>query len=356
MEILVFGAGAVGCYLGGMLNDAGHNVTLIARGQAAEAIRRNGLVISDEEYQTYVTPKVVNTLRQAIVEEDVTYDLILLTMKAYDVESGLNELVAFCQSPPPIITLQNGIGIEQMIISEYGPECVIAASLTTPLSHEIYHNIVVEKEDRGLALAPTKEGENIDRWVDLFNEAKIETVGISEYQSMKWSKALLNMVGNATSAILNRHPKVIYDYRPTFKIEKEMLREVLAVMAKLELKVQDLPGVATNRLAFAIRRLPDALVQPRLSKIISSGRGNKMPSFHLDLAAGKSKNEVVFHNGAVALAGQSLGIATPVNSALNDTLVKLASKSIDHTIYNGNPKRLVAEVKRYKKMAKERGV
>jgi 2-dehydropantoate 2-reductase len=211
----------------------------------------------------------------------------------------------------------------------------------------------VEKEDRGLALAPTKEGENIDRWVELFNEAEIETVALSEYQSMKWSKALLNMVGNATAAILNRHPKLIYDYRPTFKIEKEMLREVLAVMARLEIRVQDLPGVATKRLAFAIRRLPNAIVQPRLTKIISSGRGNKMPSFHLDLAAGKRRNEVVFHNGAVALSGQSLGIATPVNSALNDTLVKLASKSIDHTIYNGNPKRLIAEVNRYKKMGKE---
>ncbi len=352
MEILVFGAGAVGCYLGGMLNDTGHSITLVARGQAAEAIRKNGLVITDGQRQTYAAPKVVNTLRQAIIDEAVDYDLILLTMKAYDVESGLNELVAFCPDPPPIITLQNGIGIEQMLISEFGQSRVIAGSLTTPLSHEIYHNIVVEKEERGLALAPTEEGQNIDGWIELFSEAGIETVGLSDFRSMKWSKAMLNMVGNATAAILNRHPKVIYDYPPTFKIEREMLKEMVTVMSKRGLKAANLPGVSTKRLSFAIKRLPGAIVQPVLSKIVSSGRGNKLPSFHLDLAAGKHKSEVVFHNGAVALSGQALGVPTPVNAALNDTLVKLASNELDHTIFNGNTKRLVAEVNRYKKLAK----
>ena len=104
----------------------------------------------------------------------------------------------------------------------------------------------------------------------------------------------------------------------------------------------------------AIKRLPTLVVQPILTNIVASGRGSKLPSFHLDLAAGKTKNEVVYHNGAVAAAAFSMNIPTPVNTALNEILIKMAQNEIDHKIYSGNPKRLVAEINKYKKASKER--
>lgn len=352
MNILVFGAGAVGGYLGGRLAYAGYNVTLVARGQAAAAIKKHGLTVIESNQQYYSTPRVLTTFRQAMVEND-HYDLILVCMKSYDAEAGLNEMVAFCPSPPPIITMQNGIGIEEIFIKEYGADGVVAGSLTTPISHEAYRSVVVEREDRGLALAPTEMGQDISRWVNLFEGVGITTLGVQNYQSMKWSKALVNMIGNATSAILNRHPKKIYDYRPTFNIERAMLKETAAVMKAQKFKGIELPGVPTGRLIFAVKWLPSSLVQPTLSNIIATGRGNKTPSFHLDLVSGKSENEVQFHNGAVAETGQALGVSTPVNMALNDILLKLARKEIDYALYDGKPKRLVSEVDRYTKKAKE---
>jgi 2-dehydropantoate 2-reductase len=164
---------------------------------------------------------------------------------------------------------------------------------------------------------------------------------------MKWSKALLNMIGNATSAILNRHPKLIYDYGPTFRVEKAMIKEMLAVMDKQKIKVVDLPGTSTTKLVFAIKRLPNALVQPVLTRVVSSGRGEKMPSFHIDLTARKPDNEVRFHNGAVAEYGRLVGVSTPVNLALNDIVMKLARGELDFETFNGNIKRLVTEVRKY---------
>ena len=161
---------------------------------------------------------------------------------------------------------------------------------------------------------------------------------------MKWSKALLNMVGNATSAILNRHPKLVYNYGPTYEMEMEMLKETLAVMKAQKLKTIDLPGAQSNRLAVAVNRLPKSLVKPILTNIVTSGRGNKMPSFHIDLMAGREQNEVTYHNGAVAQAGETLGIPTPVNEALNDILVKLARRELDYQLFNGRPDRLVEAV------------
>jgi 2-dehydropantoate 2-reductase len=346
MDILVFGAGSVGGYLGGQLANAGHQVTLVVRDPTATAIQEHGLTIIENGSSFSVHPSIVNTLRQAFLDE-TTYDVILVCVKSYDVEASLNEIVAFCPEPPIIITLQNGIGIEELFIKEFGAEKVIAGSLTTPLSRETNHAITVQRSDRGLALAPTKPRQKITKWVDLFQEAGVKTMAVKNYKSMKWSKALLNMVGNATSAILNRHPKVIYSNGPTFRMEKAMLKEMLAVMDKQKIKVIDLPGTSTKQLVFALKRLPNSIVQPILGRVVSSGRGEKMPSFHIDLTARKQDNEVRFHNGAVAEIGRQLGVATPVNTALNDIVLKLAKGALDFETFNGNIKQLVVEVRKY---------
>ena len=77
-----------------------------------------------------------------------------------------------------------------------------------------------------------------------------------------------------------------------------------------------------------------------------------MPSFQTDLAAGKDKSEVLYHNGAVAKFGRLQNVPTPVNTALTDILLKIAHKEIDYQEYNGKPDRLVAEVKKYQQALK----
>jgi len=347
MDILIFGAGAVGGYLGARLSHTGHTVTLVSRRPAAEAIQNNGLILLESGERMVTRPNIFPTLREAIGDEN-HFDLVILCVKSYDAQSALYELVAFYQTVPAIITMQNGIGIEELFAEEFGAERVIAGSLTTPLSHETSNSIIVERSDRGLGLAPAQADIDIQQWITLFGGAGLDTVAVDDYRSLKWSKALANMIGNASAAILNRHPKVIYSYGPTFKMEMDMLKEAINVMKANDIAIVDLPGVSTRRLATAVR-LPKSLVKPILTNMVSSGRGNKMPSFHIDLMSGREQNEVTYHNGAVADAGQVAGLPTPVNTALNDILTRIALKEIDYQIFNGRPKYLVAEVDKYRK-------
>jgi 2-dehydropantoate 2-reductase len=90
------------------------------------------------------------------------------------------------------------------------------------------------------------------------------------------------------------------------------------------------------------------MVKPILSRIVAAGRGDKMPSFHIDLMAGKKENEVSFHNGAVVQAGRELDIPTPVNNALTEILLMIARKEIDYQLFNGRPQKLVSEIEQYK--------
>ena len=346
MDILIYGAGAVGGYLGARLAQQQHNVTLIAREVMANLISETGLEVTEDGERVVTHPTAVTSVAQAF-KDGQQYDLIILAMKAYDINSSIDPLIAFCPEPRMILTTQNGIGIEKGLIKQFGAEHVIAGSFTLPIRKETTTQLVAERSDGGICLAPTQPKQDIKQWARLFKEAGLETELYKEYESMKWSKALLNIIANATSAILNRRPGLIYRSDPIFDLEIKMLKEALAVMKAAGHKVVDLPAVPATKLAFSVRRLPRALLKPGLTKLVADGRGDKMPSFHIDLTIGKGKSEVVYHNGAIAKVGKELGVPTPVNAALTDILWKLTLEKLDWREFNGKPSRLVQEVKRY---------
>jgi len=347
MRILVYGAGAVGGYVGAQLAHDGHHVTMIMRDLTAESINTNGLTVREGDHSFNVQPIATTSIAQTFLVPDVEFDLIIMGMKAYDLKSALDHLVAFCPDPPPILTLQNGIGAERPLIDQFGPQRIIVGALTTPVSKPMADQIVVERSDRGLGLAPAKTGQPIDQWVNLLNKAGVTTIAFKEYEAMKWSKALLNIVGNATSAILNRPPGVVYKSDVMFDLEVRMLHETLKVMDALKLDVVDLPGSPAGRLAFGVRRAPKMVLKPILTSLVAKGRGEKMPSFQIDLMAGKGQSEVVFHNGAIAKAGVAQRIPMPVNTALTDVLLRLTRHELDWRDFDGKPSRLLAEVERF---------
>ncbi|MFN2134359.1 MAG: ketopantoate reductase C-terminal domain-containing protein, partial [Candidatus Promineifilaceae bacterium] len=139
-------------------------------------------------------------------------------------------------------------------------------------------------------------------------------------------------------------PGEVYDDPELFTVELAMLRETLAVMDGLGLPVVDLPGSAARTLARAVQYVPRFLLKPVLTRIVASGRGDKMPSFYLDLASGRGKSEVIYHNGAIAAAGEAIGIEAHVNATLNDVLMKLTRGELEREEFANNPQRLLAEL------------
>ncbi|MEM7332035.1 MAG: 2-dehydropantoate 2-reductase [Chloroflexota bacterium] len=345
MKILVYGAGAIGGYFGGRLSQSGHNVTFIVREVNAEAIDSFGLTIVEKGLETTARPKTASSIPQAF-NNNQEYDLIILGMKSYDLFPSLDPLIAFCPNPKKILTTQNGIGIENKLVEQFGAESVIAGSVTLPISKETSNRIKVEREG-GIALAPTSPKQQIKAWAQLFQKAQIPTTRFKDFESMKWSKAMLNIVGNASSAILNRSPKAVYSSEIMYDLEIRMLKEMLKVMEAKKLSVVDLPGYSAKNLAFGVRRMPRGLLKPILSNVVSNGRGDKMPSFHIDLNNRKGKSEVIYHNAAIAQVGKQLNIATPVNAALASVLIKIIRQEVDWREFNGRPKRLLAEVKKF---------
>lgn len=346
MNILVYGAGAIGGYLGGKLALAGHQVSLITRPPTAETINEQGLFITEGEITMRAPVRAFGQLAGAFAgRPDV--DLVILGMKSYDLSEAVAHLADVCPDAPCVMSTQNGIGLEEMIVGRFEAERTLAGSVTIPISRARPNHLVVERAKRGLGIAPAQPGSSVERWVSLFRGAGIRAGALPDYRAMKWSKAFLNIMGNAGSAILNRPPAELYRLDAIFDLEMRMLREALAVMRRLGLSVVNLPGATARPLANSLSCAPRALLRLVFNQVVVHGRGDKMPSFYLDLAAGKRDNEVVFHNGAIAAAGREAGVAVPVNTALNDILSRMARGSIAREIFDGRPDRLLAAVGRY---------
>jgi 2-dehydropantoate 2-reductase len=162
---------------------------------------------------------------------------------------------------------------------------------------------------------------------------------------MKWSKLLTNLLGNATSAILDLAPAEIFAHTGLYRLEVEQLREALRVMKAMKIAVVDLPRTPVRLLALGAR-LPAALSRPLLARAVGGGRGGKMPSFHIDLHSGRGQSEVEHLNGAVVRHGEAAGVETPVNRVLTETLSALTRREIPLESFAGNPERLIAASKR----------
>jgi len=115
------------------------------------------------------------------------------------------------------------------------------------------------------------------------------------------------------------------------------------VMEAQGIKVVDLPGTAVRALAYATR-LPLWLSKPFLSRAAGAGRGAKMPSFHIDLHAGRGKSEVEYLHGEVVRAGQKCNVPTPVNKVLTEILLALANKEIPLEDFRHKPEKLLEKI------------
>lgn len=346
IRVLLVGAGAVGSMLGAKLLLDGHDVVVVEKPEQAGALRLSGFRLQEgKDLKTAQPSAIVTTFNEAF-PAGCEYDLMIVATKAYDAMVLLQQLpTSRCPLPNKIMTIQNGVDAEPVAAQLIGSDRVLAASLTIPVSTSARGNVSIEHGKRGLALAPVTPGESIDRWVELFRHAGFTTQAYADYRSMKWSKLFANLVANASCAILNRKPAVIYRYQPTFKLELEMLKEALAVLKAMDIPLVDLPGSPVKRLRFAVKSLPAGLAQSLLKPQVEKGRGDKMPSLYLDLAAGNKQSEVVFLNGAIVRRGRELNIPTPVNFALNDTLFKIATGKLNWDDFRGKPNALLGRIK-----------
>ncbi|MBN1991728.1 MAG: ketopantoate reductase family protein [Anaerolineae bacterium] len=346
LNILVMGAGALGSFIGGHLFAAGHQVTLVGLSTLIPKIAADGLTLRwpNRPAQT-IFPGTATT----VVGPETAYDFVLLAVKSPDTATAVKQLATLplAGRKTYFVSFQNGIGNEEQLAAEFGRQQVIAGTVTIPISVPELGVIEVSKAKGGLGLAPLAAEQPVNLLAGALNQAGLPTATYPDYRAMKWSKLLLNIVNNASSAILNQPPAEIIAHPQLFNLEIEALREGAAVMKAQGLKAVNLPGYPVDWLVRLVsaRWLPLAAKRTILRPFMVSGRGTKMPSLQIDLAAGQPTSEVGVLNGAIARAGQNAGIPTPANQTLTELLNGLVSGQLAWTDYQRRPDKLLQTVR-----------
>jgi 2-dehydropantoate 2-reductase len=348
LRILSFGAGAIGTYIGGSLALAGHDVVFVEQPAVAEELRKNGMML-DLRIDSRRGEKGIFSIQAPAIAFEPSlesalargpFDMSLFALKSFDTIPALEGMRNFARKLPPILCLQNGVDNEPAIAAALGAEKVIHGTVTSAVGRQAAGNVILEKL-RGLGIAsghPLSE-----KLVAALDGALLNARLYPNAADMKWSKMLTNLVANASSAILDMTAAQIFSHPGLFLMEMRMLREALAVMAAQGIKVVDLPGTPVRALAMGTR-LPGFISRPFMVKAIGGGRGGKMPSFHIDLRAGRGKSEVDYLNGAVVRAGGRTGIPTPVNTLLTQTLLALTKGDLALDAYTHQPEKLLAGI------------
>lgn len=311
MNVYIVGRGAVGTYLGDRLTSIGVDVAYAPRALDA------------------VTP--------------YDADVAIVATKAYDTDGAIETLRKAIAYPQKCVFVspQNGVGNEEKLAAAFGEKNVVAAALTVPVDRDRNGNANATKEG-GLAFAPV--GDSAFNWlVATFASSGLRVSVVDDWRSLKWSKLALNVVANASCAILNVLPSRLVHFEKIFTLEIRQIREVKAVMDAMKIRAIDLPRYPVRAL-FASASLPSPVARTVMAGRIARGRGTKPPSLLIDLRAGKPQTEVDYLNGAVAAAGLTRGVPTPVNSVYTRVLDDIAHMPQLWAKYRERPDALVAEV------------
>jgi 2-dehydropantoate 2-reductase len=290
-RVAVVGAGAVGCYYGGMLARAGHDVVLIGREQHVRAIEASGLHLETQTFDEHVRLDA-STDSNAVKGAS----LVLFCVKSTDTETTARQIAPDLDANALILTLQNGVDnderVRAVLANEVAAAVVYVASEMAGPGHVRHHG-------RGeLVIAPTSRDPSL---ASQLIAAGIPTEISADVKASLWSKLILNCAYNALSAISQLPYGALVKGQGIDVAMRQIVDECVAVAHADGIRLG-------GDVAAAVRRIVETMP-------------GQYSSTAQDLARGKT-SEIDHLNGYVAARGIALGVPTPSNQLLH-ALVKL---------------------------------
>jgi 2-dehydropantoate 2-reductase len=295
MKIAVMGAGAVGCYYGGMLARAGHDVVLIGRPQHVQAVERQGLRL---ETQTFDERIRVSASTEGSAVQGA--QLVLFCVKSTDTESGAAAIKPHLAPDALVMSLQNGVEnadrLRALLPQEVAAAVVYIGTEMAGPGHVRHHG-------RGeLVIEPSKASDDVAR---ALIAAGVPTDISDNVRGALWAKLILNCAYNALSAITQLPYGRLVKGEGITAVMRDLVDECVAV-AKAD--GVTIPG----NVDAAVRKIAETVP-------------GQYSSTAQDLARGK-RSEIDNLNGLIVRRGEVLGVATPANRLLHAIVKLIESK------------------------------
>lgn len=304
-RIVIAGAGSIGCYVGGCLALAGKPVTFLARPRIVQALKRDGLVVTDLEGRNRALSAgtISATDDPSAALSDAA--LVLVCVKS-GATSEMAQLIER-HAPPgtPIISLQNGVENAGRIVAAMRKDHPVIAGM-------VPFNVVID--DPGpIRVHRATDGDVLigDRVPQLASELNVEGLPVTANSDMKgvlWGKLLMNL-NNALNALSDKPLAEQLADRNWRRLLAAQISEALAVLERADIKPAKLAGVSPSLLP-VILGLPDWLfriVAKRMLAIDPKARS----SMWEDLVRGRPTEIDEFQGAIIRLSEVTSATPTP---------------------------------------------
>ncbi len=290
-HILMVGAGSVGGFFGAHLAKNNPNVSFLLRPKTLAAVKQNGLTIRSASGSFMVRPSAASDPCDLPKP-----DLIILSVKAYDLDEVMTQLEPVLTDQTVMLTLQNGVDTEDRLISRFQRDCVVGGVAF------IYSKIaapgVIDHYKKGAVAIGEMMGHKSPRLLaiaEIFKQAGIPCQLTDDVRRSKWEKMCWNCVFNPLTVLIDDKVAKALDQPEMLRVIHQIVGEVAAVSAAV--KVPLAPDMAEKvvRWTQEIRDIHTSMYD--------------------DWKAGRP-TEIDYLNGYVAKLGRELGIPTPLNDAL----------------------------------------
>ncbi|HEX7912902.1 MAG TPA: 2-dehydropantoate 2-reductase [Paraburkholderia sp.] len=332
-KIVIYGAGSIGCYVGGRLLTGGSDVSFIGRARIVDQLRREGLALSRHDHcRWYVPPEQLDVSTDAA--RAAAADLVLVTVKSAATPKAAAELASVLRPGTIVVSFQNGVGNADVLRA--------ALPQHTVLEGMVPFNVV----ERGpgafhqgsAGQLEIKRAPAMQPFADEFRKAGLPLVQHVDMLPVQWAKLLLNL-NNAINALANRPLKEELSQRAYRLCLALAQREALALLKEARIRPARLTPLPASWIP-RVLGVPDALFE-RLGRAMLTIDPLARSSMSDDLAA-RRPTEIDWINGEVVRLAQHLGQPAPVNERLRE-LVREAERSEVRPSWAGNA--LLAELR-----------
>lgn len=324
---IIFGAGAVGNAVGGLLVNAGCAVEFIARPVYAEAIRR-GVTIRQGVSEIIFKADAVTSAQDLTFGEG---DVVIIATKSQVMDEVIEELAAHCDPSTPVVCLQNGVSNERVASRRFTN---VYAGLLMLSAVQVEPQLVVMPMGRHIAVGLYPEGvdERARRMCEDLARAGFNALASPHTMAMKWGKLIANL-NNATHTITG--------YWLERGIADPDMRELMLAVREEGMRVLDAAGVAydaptgepsivrirewTERIRHSKASLDEALAMPEAARTYAS--------MWQDLHLGRRTHEADHLNGEIVRLGSEVSVATPYNLTLLEIINRMFDEGLQPGIY-----------------------
>ncbi|HEX4737564.1 MAG TPA: 2-dehydropantoate 2-reductase [Allosphingosinicella sp.] len=320
MKVAVFGAGSIGCFVGGAWQAAGLDVSFVGREAIGAAIAEHGLTLTDSAgWRTRLPPEQVafSTKPAALKEAEI----ILLTVKSTGTEAAAKEIGRNAKKGATIISLQNGVSNAETLRGALGKRFAVVQAMVpfnvAYLGHGRFH--------KGVAGELVTEDTPLTRGLaEQIGDGPARLRLAANMPSVAWGKLLINL-NNAVNALSGRTLLEQLRERDYRRVVAASIVEALAVLEAAKIEPAKI-GPVPPRLLPHVIGAPNAIfgLFLKAQKIDAKARSSMAD----DLAAGRP-TEIDYLNGEVVELGKKVSVPTPINEAIV-SLIRQRELGVEH--------------------------